>query len=189
MAPISSPAPIFAAPAARTETPLLIAFCDLARFMANCERRSDTEIADLMDQFYVRVCERVVAAGGAVVKFIGDAALIVFPEERASDGVLALLDLKDDVDGWLARSGWDSRLVVKAHFGTAVAGPFGPREYGRTDVIGGAVNVAATLQTRSFALSAQAFRKLTPEARRRFKKHTPPVTYIPLDAARPKGAA
>jgi hypothetical protein len=31
------------------------------------------------------------------------------------------------------------------------------------------------------ALSPQAFRKLEPETRKLFKKHTPPVTYIPVE--------
>jgi len=51
------------------------------------------------------------------------------------------------------------------------------------------VNVAARLQTRSFALSAETFRLLSPAARKVFKKHTPPILYIPLDAARPSNLA
>jgi adenylate cyclase len=175
----------FPAPTAPTETPLLIAFADLTRFMLNCERTPDLELARLMDELYVRVGEKIAAAGGAVVKFIGDAALVVFPESRVDEGVAALLELKDETDVWLAKRGWDSRLVVKAHFGTAVAGSYGPRDLQRFDVIGRDVNLAATIETRSFGLSAQAFRKLSPETRKRFKKHTPPITYIPLDSARP----
>jgi class 3 adenylate cyclase len=170
----------FAAPAAHTELPLLICFVDLSRFAVNSERVSDRDLAILMDEFYTRVCAKVVGAGGAAVKFMGDAALVVFPESQVNDGVLALLELQEECRPWLAGKGWDGQLVVKAHFGSAVAGPFGPREYGRHDVIGSAVNLAATLPARSFALSAQAFRKLSPEMRRRFMKHTPPVTYIPV---------
>ena len=66
-----------------------------------------------------------------------------------------------------------------------VCGPFGPRDDQRFDVIGGEVNVAARLPTRSFAISAEAFRCLSKDARARFKKHAPPVTYIPSDDRRP----
>jgi adenylate cyclase len=170
---------------ARTEIPLLIAFADLTRFQVTCERTPDAEMAALLDELYVRVAERVAGAGGVVVKYMGDAALVVFPEERASDGAVALLALKEETDAWLRGRGLDCRLIVKAHFGPAVAGPFGPRESRRFDVIGSAVNLAATLETRSFALSAEAFRRLAPDARKRFKKHTPPITYIPLDGPRP----
>jgi class 3 adenylate cyclase len=74
-------------------------------------------------------------------------------------------------------------VVVKAHFGRAVAGPFGGD--GRFDVIGNAVNVAATLPARTIALSAEAFRQLEDGARRHFKKHSAPVVYIPVDDPRP----
>ena len=46
------------------------------------------------------------------------------------------------------------------------------------------MNVAATLDATGVALSVAAFRKLGPELRRRFKKHTPPVTYIRLEDRR-----
>ena len=32
-----------------------------------------------------------------------------------------------------------------------------------------------------FTLTPQAFRQLNPDTRKLFKKHTPPVTYIPLE--------
>jgi hypothetical protein len=34
------------------------------------------------------------------------------------------------------------------------------------------------LDSTGVALSVEAFRKLSPDMRRRFKKHTPPITYI-----------
>jgi hypothetical protein len=46
------------------------------------------------------------------------------------------------------------------------------------DVIGKTVNPAAMLDSTGVTLSVTAFRKLGPALRRRFKKHTPPVTYI-----------
>ncbi len=74
--------------------------------------------------------------------------------------------------------GWDCRLVVKAHFGPAVAGPFGAASDKRFDVIGKAVSTAATLDSTGVTLSVDAFRKLGPALRRRFKKHTTSVIYI-----------
>jgi hypothetical protein len=68
-------------------------------------------------------------------------------------------------------------------------GPFGAAGARRFDVIGKAVNTAATLADGSgVTLSVSAFRKLGPELRRRFHKHTPPITYIRLeDPRRPRG--
>jgi class 3 adenylate cyclase len=78
----------------------------------------------------------------------------------------------------MAGRGWDCRLTAKAHYGVVVAGPFGPPEAARFDVIGKAVNTAAMLDGAGVTLSVAAFRRLSPHLRRRFKKHTPPVTYI-----------
>ena len=66
-----------------------------------------------------------------------------------------------------------------------VAGPFGRDGDKRYDVIGKTVNVAATLEATGVALSVAAFRKLGPELRRRFKKHTPPISYIDASDSRP----
>ena len=169
--------------AVRTEHPLLIVFADLTRYMANARGTSDAALADLLDAYYRHAEGAVSAAGGRLVKFMGDAFLAVWPEERAGLGAAALAALKRDLDAWLAARGWDSRVVVKAHFGRAVTGPFGRDD--RFDVIGNEVNVAATLPARTLSLSAEAFRRLESADRRAFKKHTASVVYIPVDDPRP----
>jgi hypothetical protein len=55
-------------------------------------------------------------------------------------------------------------------------------------VLGKAVNVTATLEGAGVTLSAEAFRKLAPELRARFKKHTAPITYIRLEDPGPSRA-
>jgi len=45
-------------------------------------------------------------------------------------------------------------------------------------------NVAAMLDATGVTLSVEAFRKLGPDVRARFKKHTPPITYIRLQDPR-----
>lgn len=76
------------------------------------------------------------------------------------------------------------RAEVPLHFGTVIAGPFGAVGDKRSDVIGKAVNVAAMLDSTGVTLSVEAFRKLGPDLRARFKKHTPPITYIGLQDPR-----
>jgi class 3 adenylate cyclase len=165
----------------RRELPLLIAFADLTRFAAQSLRVSDEELADTVDALYQRVAARVTAANGRVVKFIGDATLVVFAPSEADAGVAALLDLKSEVDQWMASIGWECRMMIKIHFGSAIAGPFAAAAGGRFDVIGKAVNTTAMLDSTGVALSAEAFRKLSPELRQRFKKHTPTITYIRVE--------
>jgi class 3 adenylate cyclase len=161
----------------RNEAHLLIAFADLTRYSAQSLCVTDAQLADTMSAYYALVEEHVAARGGRVVKFIGDAALVVFPEEIADRGVDALLSLKSAADAFFEARGWPCRLIVKAHFGAVIAGDFA----GRYDVLGKEVNAAAMLDSLGVALSVEAFRKLSPELRQRFKKHTPTITYIRIE--------
>ena len=162
----------------RSETPLLIVFLDLTRFGAQSRRVDDVALAERIDSYYEQVAAAVHDAGGRVVKFVGDGVLIVFDEDRVDHGVEMLLGLKDLVDDLMAQRGWECRLIAKAHFGTAIAGLFGRQGDQRPDVVGKAVNTAAMLEATGITLSVAAFRKLSRALRRRFKKHTPPITYI-----------
>lgn len=160
----------------RERTQLLVAFIDLTGYTAMARVISDLELAEFLDRHYARVTEVVEKAPGRVVKFIGDGALLVFEEQFAEAGVAALVALKEQTDAWLREVAPRSRLMVKAHFGPVIAGGFGPT---RTfDVIGETVNTTARLAADGFALSPEAFAKLTNEAlRHRFRKNTPPITY------------
>jgi class 3 adenylate cyclase len=166
------------------ETPLLVAFVDLTRFMAQSRRVSDADQAATLDAYHERVAALAEAAGGRMVKTLGDGALVVFPEDAVDQGVAALLDIKDAVDALMDGHGWDCRLTVKAHFGAVIAGRFGAASDKRYDVFGKTVNTAATLNGNGVTLSVEAFRQLSPELRKRFKKHTPPVTYIRVEDKR-----
>ena len=165
----------------RVELPLLVAFLDLTGFAMQCTRVTDEALAAVVDGYYEIVASRVSAAGGRVVKFIGDGALVVFEVGGADAGVDTLLALKTEIDRYLADHHWDCRTTIKVHAGTVIAGPYGGAGDKRFDVIGKTVNTAAMLDATGVALSAEAFRALSPAMRQRFKKHTWPVTYIRVE--------
>jgi class 3 adenylate cyclase len=156
---------------------VLVALCDCSRFMRRARGRPSAELFADLEDFYLRIDDAVGAAGGLVAKFMGDAALVVFPEELADRGIMALLDLKADVDRWLQDRPIGDSLHVNVHFGEVTIGRMG--RAGNLDVIGETVNIAATLGSRGFGLSQQAFRCLSPEHRRSFRRLTPPVLYLP----------
>ena len=95
-------------------------------------------------------------------------------------GVLALRELKDAGDAWLDSRKVSCRHVIKAHFGPVFGGMVGTRRVKQFDFFGETVNIAATLRSNGFAITPQVFRKLDPDTRKQFKKHTPPITYIPV---------
>jgi len=168
---------------------LLIAFWNFSRYTAQADRLDDVDVARVMAEFYELVGSRIAAAGGRVVKFIGDGGLAVFPPARADAGVLGLLDLKDAADRFMADHGWECRLWVKIHYGTVVEGAYGAGSDRRYDILGKSVNIAARLQGSGVVLSEEAFERLGPDAKRRFKKQAFPPTYIPVDdPAQPRWA-
>ena len=164
-----------------TDMDLLVAFFDLSRFAREVQGKTSREVFDYMDAYYEFVGDIIENAGGTIIKFIGDAALIVWEEDQIDSGVLALKTLKEQGDAWLQNRGAQSYHRIKAHFGSVTCGPMGTKTDKRVDVFGEAVNIAATLTANGLALSPQAFRKLAPETRKHFKKHTPPITYIPVE--------
>ena len=172
-------------PPQRAVARLLVAFTDLRGFSAVARTRDDEEIARVLDGFYGLTASATVASGGRVVKFIGDGALLVWPESLVDEGVVALLDLRERAGAWLSSESWRLEMLAKAHFGEVVAGDFGPALARHYDVIGKTVDVAAKLDARTVSLTAETFRKLRPETRRLFNKHTEPVVYIPVGDPRP----
>jgi adenylate cyclase len=165
----------------RVEVALLVAFVDLLGFALQSTRVADDELANVIDGYYQLIAEQVSAAGGRVVKYIGDGALAVFDAGDADRGIEALLEAKLAIDRYFQGHGWPCQATVKAHVGTVIAGPYGPPDDRRFDVIGKTVNTAAMLDASGVALSVEAFRKLSPATRQRFKKHTWPVTYIRVE--------
>jgi adenylate cyclase len=155
---------------------ILVAFCDCARFAQAVKGRTSAELFADLNELYLLVDDAIDAAGGLVVKFMGDAALIAFPKELADQGIMALLDLKSRVDHWLQGRSLGESLRVNVHVGEVTLGRMG--RAGNLDVIGETVNIAASLGSNGFGLSQPAFCCLSPEHRKRFHKLTSPVLYM-----------
>jgi adenylate cyclase len=167
-----------AVPSKRVERSMLVAFLDLTGFSLQSTRVADDELAEILDRYYELVAQRITAAGGRVVKFMGDGVLVVFELALADAAVTEFLALKSVVDVFFAGLRWECRLIVKVHAGPVIAGDYGARGDKRFDVLGKTINTAALVDSLGVALSAEAFRTLSPALRQRFKKHTWPVTYI-----------
>ncbi len=160
-----------------------VAFFDLSRFSAWSSSEQDVQVAAFLQEFYVLSASVVEAAGGRIVKFLGDAGMAVFEPGDADEVIAALCDLTGQARELAAEHGLDAWLNVCIHAGPVVAGSFGPAGDERFDVIGKTVNVAARLRRRGVRLSAQAFRCLSAAGRKQFDKVSPPITY----SFRPQG--
>lgn len=156
---------------------VLISCFDWARFHGFSRRHSSREVFDALDAFYRTSEALIYAAQGCVIKFLGDAGLAFFPGDRADTGVLTLLSLKESVDRWMRSREIDSFLHVNCHYGMVTLGAMGGPETRRLDLIGDNVNLCFALEHKGFTITPQAFRRLGPDTRKRFKKFTPPIVY------------
>ena len=154
-----------------------VAFFDLSRISEWSSSEQDATVAGFLQEFYALAARHIEPAGGQVVKFMGDAGLAVFEPESAEGVILALCEFAGEARRRASEFGLDTYLNVNVHVGPVLAGGFGPAGAERFDVIGKTVNIAARLGRRGVTLSPQAFRCLGRDARKRFDKITPPVTY------------
>jgi adenylate cyclase len=149
---------------------LVIVFIDLARFQIASRRVKDAALVEILEDYYARIVDGLKPAGGRVVKFMGDGALVVFAVDRASQAARAILMLKADVDVRLAKRKFVTPLVARVHAGEVMAGPFGAKGDKRYDVIGQAVNRAAAMPLGEIvSLTGDAFAKLDPKTQKLFK--------------------
>ncbi len=154
-----------------------VAFFDLSRIAQWSSGEQDELVAGFLQGFYERAARRIEPAGGRIVKFMGDAGLAVFEPDDSEAVIFALCEFTREARSLAQGCGLEAYLNVNVHVGPVLAGSFGPPGAERFDVIGKTVNVAARLGRRGVTLSPQAFRRLGPDARKRFEKLTPPVTY------------
>jgi len=166
-----------ARPAKHHVETLGVAFFDLSPIAEWRSSVEDVVVADFFEKFYALAAEHIEPAGGRIVKVMGDAGLAVFSQQSAERVVFALCDLAQDARRCARQCGLDTWLAVNVHIGPVVVGKFGPPGAERYDVIGKTVNIAARLGRRGVTLSAQAFRCLSADGRKRFDKIMRPITY------------
>jgi class 3 adenylate cyclase len=148
----------------------MVVFLELAQFASESRRVGDGATADLLDAYYACAASEVKRAGGRVVKFIGDAVLAVFSDDRVDDAATVLLELASAVDRLMTERGWVCRLTTRAHVGSVVAGDFGAGGDMRFDIVGQTVQEAARLAGAPGAItfSPELLERLSPPVRARF---------------------
>ena len=158
----------------------LICMTDITGFM-RISRSEDMEtVFAILKDIAVISTKKIEGTPGKIIKYIGDASLIMFPEEFVDSGVCKLLELKEDLEGYFKQKGYSNKVTFCLHFGEVILGRLPPVD--SIDVFGDTVNIAFILDREGhsgrFIISSQVFRKLKPETRKRFHKFTHPVVYL-----------
>lgn len=132
-------------------------FCDLRDFTSIGTAVSPEELVDLLNVYFDCMAEAVLAKGGEILKFIGDAMLAIFPIgpelsrpeacRRALEAAQNALAQLEELAHTLAKG---NRISLKGdialHVGPVMYGNIGSRKRLDFTVIGPAVNMLARLE-------------------------------------------
>jgi class 3 adenylate cyclase len=157
---------------------LLICNHDLAGYARLANTRTDHEIAQLLHEYYGLIVAAVRAAGGRVLKYMGDSVLSVFEPDHAADAVAVFAAVHSEVDEWARRRNARLESGCNMHLSEVVEGDFGPEGESRHDVIGSGVNHAFLMgRGPGLRISEPVYRSLPNDARAAWNKVKPPAVY------------
>jgi serine/threonine-protein kinase PpkA len=142
-----------------------VLFSDIRNFTSLAERLNSNEVAELLTQYFERVCDPVLKNGGRHLKFIGDGLMSVFAQtlsggsplsapRRAVSAALGMALATHEFRSWLDQR-FASRglppfaIGVGLHAGEVTICRLGTIHNKETTPIGDTVNVAARLETAS----------------------------------------
>ena len=133
------------------ETEVTVLFADLGGYTAFAEKATPTDVVATLNALFSAAVPIVLAEGGAVVQFMGDAMMVIFnaptpqPDHalRAARSALAM----QSAVAKLAPRGDRPRFRVGLNTGPAIVGNIGAAEIRNFLAIGDTTNLAARLQT------------------------------------------
>ena len=132
-----------------------VLYCDLRNSTSLTEALSREAYLALLNDFFQRTVDPILAGGGEVLKFIGDAVLAIFPVEGEDDDAVAAAcraarEAAEAIVGEVAAAplradGLALQCAVGVHVGDVMYGNVGASRRLDFTVIGQAANVAARL--------------------------------------------
>ena len=141
---------------------MTVLFSDIRNFTTISERLAAKEVVDMLNTYFERACAPLLAEGGRIDKFIGDAIMVEFGSplpaadhaRRALRAALALNQVALDFAGWVnerfpGRDLPDFAIGIGVHSGEAVVGNIGSRRRMEFTAIGDTVNLASRLEGKT----------------------------------------
>ena len=140
------------------ETEATILFSDIRGFSTLAEELPAREVATILHRHLAAMAEVVLAHGGTIDKFAGDAVMAVFgvPDEQTDHAARALrcalaMQTRQGELNWeaWAGSGRELGMGIGVNTGTVIAGTVGGGGRLEYTVVGDAVNIAQRLQSEA----------------------------------------
>ena len=130
-----------------------VAFLDICSFTSISENESPDTVVKLLNNYFDVMVKEIIAQGGYVDKFIGDAIMAVFRGnfhlDRAIDACLAVRTQIDKLPASSENVSFKPKVSIGINSGEMISGNIGSANLRRLDytVIGDAVNTAQRLQS------------------------------------------
>ncbi len=164
---------------------LFICFYDINNFMELAKKLQGKELFSLLNEFSEIASESVKEAGGHIVKYIGDSALIVFSRSDVSGGLRTLMHLKGQLESHLKKRGFGNTISFSASFGPVVVGFMGKSPFRYFDVIGDAVQLSSYINGKPakglFTITEAVIYELDQETKKLFDPVKSPKLYVSQD--------
>jgi class 3 adenylate cyclase len=129
-----------------------VVFIDICSFTAISETRPPDEVVKLLNSYFDAMVHEIIAQGGHIDKFMGDAVMAVFRGDfhldRAIESAIALRKRIDSLPQQVADLFYLPKLAIGINSGEMISGNIGSANLKRLDytVIGDTVNTAQRLQ-------------------------------------------
>ncbi len=130
-----------------------VAFIDICSFTSISENEAPDTVVKLLNSYFDVIVKEIIAQGGYIDKFIGDAVMAVFKGDyhldRAIDACLAARRQIEKLPNESAQKTFMPNVSIGINSGEVVSGNIGSEGLKRLDytVIGDAVNMAQRLQS------------------------------------------
>lgn len=127
-----------------------VAFIDICGFTSISENEKADAVVNILNNYFDIIVKEIIAQGGYIDKFIGDAVMAVFRGDYHLDRAIdASLAVRSKVDALPTISGYTPKVSIGINCGEMVSGNIGSATLRRLDytVIGDVVNTAQRLQS------------------------------------------
>jgi len=130
-----------------------VAFLDICSFTTISEKESPDTVVKLLNKYFDVMVKEIIAQGGYIDKFMGDAVMAVFRGDyhldRAMDACLAVRKKISELPNESGNIFFTPKVSIGINSGEMISGNIGSANLKRLDytVIGDVVNVAQRLQT------------------------------------------
>lgn len=147
-----------------------VAFIDICSFTSITEKESADKVVKLLNKYFDVMVNEIIAQGGYIDKFIGDAVMAVFKGDyhldRAIEATLAVRKRIEELPNESEDLFFMPKVSIGVNSGEVISGNIGSATLRRLDytVIGDVVNIAQRLQGVAQAgqilLNEEAFEKI-----------------------------